>query len=101
MNSSASRLSVGHFSDRAHSAREDLALNDLLDHQLQSTQASDYPQGRRISDEDRVSGLREFSLPPVDKGKDAWLCLAGAFFLELMVWGMYHPEDLFEHMSIG
>lgn len=31
---------------------------------------------------------REFSLPPVDKGKDAWLCLVGGFFLEVMVWGI-------------
>ncbi|KAB8199451.1 major facilitator superfamily domain-containing protein [Aspergillus parasiticus] len=34
-----------------------------------------------------ASTSREFSLPPVDEGKDAWLCLTGAFFLEMVVWG--------------
>jgi len=29
----------------------------------------------------------EFSLPPVDGGKDAWLFLATCFFVEAMVWG--------------
>ncbi|KAJ5179220.1 hypothetical protein N7492_002430 [Penicillium capsulatum] len=36
---------------------------------------------------DDTNRLREFSLPPVDEGKDAWLCLVGGFFLEVMVWG--------------
>ena len=30
----------------------------------------------------------EFSLPPADGGKDAWLFLAGAFVLEALVWGI-------------
>ncbi|KAK9849631.1 major facilitator superfamily domain-containing protein [Penicillium brevicompactum] len=29
----------------------------------------------------------KYSLPPVDGGKDAWLCLLGAFILEMVVWG--------------
>jgi hypothetical protein len=29
----------------------------------------------------------EFSLPPVDGGKDAWLYLIAAFFIEMLVWG--------------
>ena len=29
----------------------------------------------------------EFSLPPVDGGKDAWLFLFSAFGLEVLVWG--------------
>lgn len=37
-----------------------------------------------------ASTCREFSLPPVDEGKDAWLCSMGAFFfLEMVVWGMF------------
>lgn len=28
------------------------------------------------------------SLPPVDRGKDAWLFLAGATVIEAMVWGL-------------
>ena len=30
---------------------------------------------------------QEFSLPPVDGGKDAWLFLAGCFMIEALVWG--------------
>lgn len=29
----------------------------------------------------------EFSLPPVDRGKDAWLFLAASFVIEALVWG--------------
>jgi hypothetical protein len=28
-----------------------------------------------------------FSLPPTDRGKDAWLCLFACFMLEAMIWG--------------
>ncbi|KAJ5779164.1 hypothetical protein N7457_006884 [Penicillium paradoxum] len=37
--------------------------------------------------DDNIPGPREFSLPPVDQGKDAWLCLVGGFVLEVVVWG--------------
>jgi hypothetical protein len=30
---------------------------------------------------------QEFSLPPADGGKDAWLFLAAAFVVEALVWG--------------
>lgn len=30
---------------------------------------------------------QEFSLPPVDGGKDAWLFLAACFAVEALVWG--------------
>lgn len=35
----------------------------------------------------------EFSLPPVDGGKDAWLFLGAAFLIEVLVWGkiFLHP----------
>lgn len=29
----------------------------------------------------------EFSLPPVDGGRDAWLFLTACFFIEALVWG--------------
>jgi hypothetical protein len=32
-------------------------------------------------------GVQEFSLPPVDGGKDAWLFLAACFVVEALVWG--------------
>lgn len=34
----------------------------------------------------------EFSLPPVDTGKDAWFFLAACFVIEALVWG--------EHVSV-
>ena len=34
-------------------------------------------------------GAQDFSLPPVDRGKDAWLCLLGSFVLEMVVWGRF------------
>lgn len=36
---------------------------------------------------DPLSSLQEFSLPPVDGGKDAWLFLAACFVMEALVWG--------------
>ncbi|KAI9044845.1 major facilitator superfamily domain-containing protein [Aspergillus affinis] len=53
--------------------------------ELHSVPARD-GQSNEASD-DGVPGSRGFSLPPVDEGKDAWLCLMGAFVLEMVVWG--------------
>jgi hypothetical protein len=38
-------------------------------------------------DESPPAGITEFSLPPVDRGKDAWLFLAACCVLEALVWG--------------
>ena len=35
------------------------------------------------------SDRQEFSLPPVDGGKDAWLFLAACCLVEALIWGMY------------
>jgi hypothetical protein len=44
---------------------------------------------------DRVGAAEpEFSLPPVDGGKDAWLFLLSAFVLEVLVWGTASSPDL-------
>ncbi|KAF9695081.1 hypothetical protein EKO04_006839 [Ascochyta lentis] len=39
----------------------------------------------------------EFSLPPVDGGKQAWLFLVSAFVLELLVWGFPFAYGIFQH----
>lgn len=42
--------------------------------------------------EDNMNGesdRQEFSLPPVDGGKDAWLFLAACCLVEALIWGMY------------
>jgi hypothetical protein len=36
-------------------------------------------------------GHTQFSLPPVDGGKDAWLFLFASFLLEALVWGKSPP----------
>ncbi|OAL46661.1 MFS general substrate transporter [Pyrenochaeta sp. DS3sAY3a] len=63
------------------------------------------PQGNAVSgprDEAtaEVDGDRllehEFSLPPVDGGKDAWLFLAAAFVLEVLVWGFPFAFGMFQ-----
>ena len=32
------------------------------------------------------------ALPPVDRGKDAWLFLGACFMVEALIWGMSTPE---------
>ena len=36
--------------------------------------------------------MMQASLPPVDSGKEAWLFLAGSFFIEALVWGKYSSD---------
>ncbi|KAF2819411.1 MFS general substrate transporter [Ophiobolus disseminans] len=38
----------------------------------------------------------EFSLPPVDGGKDAWLFLFSAFVMEILVWGFPFAFGIFQ-----
>jgi hypothetical protein len=42
---------------------------------------------------DSSGGRQEFSLPPADGGKAAWLFLGTCFFVEAFVWG----ECYFQH----
>lgn len=36
----------------------------------------------------------EFSLPPTDVGKDAWLFLLACFMLEGLIWGSYSDKSI-------
>lgn len=40
------------------------------------------------------AGELQFSLPPVDTGKDAWLFLFSAFIMDILVWGTFCLELL-------
>lgn len=40
-----------------------------------------------------VSGKSHDSLPPVDRGKHAWLFLLASAMLEALVWGRYKLEE--------
>ncbi|KAL9631687.1 MAG: hypothetical protein Q9204_004122 [Flavoplaca sp. TL-2023a] len=39
---------------------------------------------------------REFTLPPADRGKDAWLFLAGCFMVEALIWGFPFSFGVFQ-----
>lgn len=43
-----------------------------------------------------ADGQQEFSLPPVDSGKDAYLFLLAAFIVEALVWGFCFSFGLFQ-----
>ncbi|KAF2802759.1 MFS general substrate transporter [Mytilinidion resinicola] len=46
--------------------------------------------------ESQSSHGQEFSLPPVDGGKDAWLFLAACFVVEALVWGFPFSYGVFQ-----
>ncbi|KAJ5350010.1 hypothetical protein N7541_007737 [Penicillium brevicompactum] len=52
---------------------------ELLSFPSTNTQQNELPNEAFI-------GAQDFSLPPVDHGKAAWLCLLGSFVLEMAVW---------------
>lgn len=41
-----------------------------------------------VSSRDSISDAHEINLPPVDRGKHAWLFLAACFIFEALIWGM-------------
>ncbi|KAL6800890.1 major facilitator superfamily domain-containing protein [Trichoderma sp. SZMC 28013] len=65
----------------------------------QGPSESNYNSDRAVisgDDENPPSGAAEFSLPPVDRGKDAWLFLAACFVLEALVWGFPFSFGVFQ-----
>ncbi|KAK4121691.1 MFS general substrate transporter [Parathielavia appendiculata] len=44
----------------------------------------------------QIQTLHEFSLPPVDTGKDAWLFLAACWAVEALVWGFGFSFGVFQ-----
>jgi len=65
---------------------DNIALNDLSN-----------PLGHNdTSEPDAVQGSlgqlshHEFSLPPADGGKAAWLFLAAGFVVEALIWGQFN-----------
>ncbi|KAL8700048.1 MAG: hypothetical protein Q9224_001141 [Gallowayella concinna] len=74
----------------------DIALNDLCEDRVsEGSDNSDINLGRRFprpSDANR----REFTLPQADRGKDAWLFLAGCFMVEALIWGFPFSFGVFQ-----
>lgn len=62
----------------------DIALTDL--HGEHRAYDRDDGKFRRRFRQPSVT-QREFTLPPADQGKDAWLFLAGCFMVEALIWG--------------
>lgn len=71
----------------------DIVLTDLPT-QLESNIAPDCEQQQHPVDH---ANQREFSLPPADGGKDAWLYLAAAFVVEALTWGSLQQFFLDSH----
>lgn len=51
-------------------------------------------EGGSGAEEDDGQGRHEFSLPPTDSGKDAWLFLLASFMMEAFVWGACSPINI-------
>lgn len=68
-----------------------------------ATVESDNTPGTPRSEEDGldIDGRQEFSLPPVDGGKDAWFFLAACFFVEALTWGMLFSRYRFWYFGIN
>ncbi|KAI0179308.1 MFS general substrate transporter [Hypoxylon sp. FL1284] len=61
------------------------------------TDDSTTPTGNSTQDDSQPEeGRQEFSLPPVDGGKDAWLFLAACFAIEALVWGFPFAFGVFQ-----
>jgi MFS family permease len=67
-----------------------------MDSDIQLTEVDAHTLTDRPGREDHPQEPDGFSLPPVDRGKDAWLVLLGAFMTEALVWGMPFSFGLFQ-----
>ncbi len=66
-------------------SQNDITLNDVSNY-LSSNDLGEN-DGNQVSVEQ--TSQHEFSLPPTDRGKDAWLFLAAGFVVEALVWGQW------------
>ncbi|KAL8820163.1 MAG: hypothetical protein Q9223_001553 [Gallowayella weberi] len=72
----------------------DTALNDLGEDRVY--EASDNNFRRRFPRPSDANPRREFTLPQADRGKDAWLFLAGCFMVEALIWGFPFSFGVFQ-----
>ena len=66
----------------------ELAPVGVLDSETGSPSSGSISQQEDALAQDQGS-RQDFSLPPVDGGKDAWFFLAACFMLEGLVWGKF------------
>ncbi|KAI1649211.1 MFS general substrate transporter [Daldinia loculata] len=78
-------------------ASRDIEL-ESISHPIARTGVSTTPDesGTQQADSQPEDGRQEFSLPPVDGGKDAWLFLAACFAIEALVWGFPFAFGVFQ-----
>jgi len=68
----------------------------------QRPQYHEEPEQYSVSNDHAPSEHEQFSLPPADGGKDAWLFLASCFMLEALIWGFPSVFGVFqEYYSAG
>ncbi|KAK5997754.1 MFS-type transporter pytF-like protein [Cladobotryum mycophilum] len=73
------------------------SITDRGEQDIVITSDAHYHSDRAIvSGDEGPHGRTEFSLPPVDTGKDAWLFLAAAFVMEALVWGFPFAFGIFQ-----
>ncbi|KAF3058451.1 Monocarboxylate transporter 14 [Daldinia childiae] len=78
-------------------ASRDIEL-ESISHPISRTGVFTTPDesGTQQADSQPEDGRQEFSLPPVDGGKDAWLFLAACFAIEALVWGFPFSFGVFQ-----
>lgn len=69
-------------------AQHDIVLNDLSNYLGHDPDPNS--DTRHLGDR---TSHHEFSLPPADGGKAAWLFLAAGFVVEALVWGEFFPAE--------
>ena len=72
----------------ASSTGSEIALHDMGRSEVYHESDDSFAE-RRGSHGQEHSNVVQASLPPVDGGREAWLFLAGSFFIEALVWGAY------------
>lgn len=48
--------------------------------------------GHATEQQELFQEIEQPSLPPTDRGKEAWLVLAGCSLIQIPVWGMHAPH---------
>jgi len=76
-------LSASYQSPLCSSAQQDLTMGNTSDEEANGPANDMVLHPLQIE----ISGEEAQSLPPADRGRDAWLALAGCFVLEMLVWG--------------
>lgn len=72
------------FLNEAHTTRDSLDTTDTTDFE------------RLLNDDVSDASSTDGSLPPVDRGRGAWLCLLGCWLVEAMIWGLSLSFGIFQ-----